>query len=127
MRTVALLRSFVDAVRADGAELALIVVPGRDQVDRGSWEAVLEANPAMSALSWDLTGLDRKLIEWCRREGVPCLSLLPSFEAHAEDGSTLHFHYDGHWTAAGHALAADTTAAFLRDRSLVSKDRRVRQ
>jgi hypothetical protein len=127
MRTVALLRSFVDAVRADGAELALIVVPGRDQVDRGSWEAVLEANPAMSALSWDLTGLERKLIEWCRRESVPCLSLLPSFEVHAEDGSTLHFHYDGHWTAAGHALAADTTAAFLRDRSLVSKDRRVRQ
>lgn len=127
VRTSALLGSLANAVRADGAQLAVVVVAGRNQVDRGSWEAVLEANPAMSALSWDLDGLERKLMEWCRREGVPCLSLLPSFEAHARDGSTLHFHYDGHWTAAGHALAAETTAAFLLDRSLVSKDRRVRR
>ena len=43
------------------------------------------------------------------------LALAPPFRKAAESGGKpLHFAHDGHWTAAGHRLAAELTADFLR-------------
>ena len=62
------------------------------------------------------------MLDWCARAGVACIQLSPAFLAR-RDRERLHFHYDGHWTAAGHALAAQTVVDFLRGGSA---DRAVR-
>ena len=67
----------------------------------------------MRLVAWDLDGPERHVFGWCGRTGVPCIQLSPAFMAR-RDEQRLHFHYDGHWTAAGHALAAETVANFLR-------------
>jgi hypothetical protein len=53
------------------------------------------------------------VLGWCERQGVDCVAMSPAFLAARDAQARLHFVHDGHWTAAGHALAADTMAAFL--------------
>jgi len=101
------------AVRADGARLMVMVVTARELIYPDDWRQVLETYPAMSRVAWDLDGPERHVLGWCQRAGVPCIQLSPAFVAQ-RDAQRLHFHYDGHWTAAGHALAAETVANFLR-------------
>ena len=50
-------------------------------------------------------GPERHVLEWCGRAGVSCVQLSAAFLA-ASSGPRLHYNFDGHWTAAGHALAA---------------------
>jgi len=106
-------------VSADGAHLALMVVSSRERVYPETWQTITEANPRMKDNDWDLGAPERKVLQWCNERGVPCLALSPIFAAHNTEGQRLHWLYDGHWTAAGHALAAKTVAEFLREQHLL--------
>jgi hypothetical protein len=106
------------AVEAAGARFALLIVTARDQVYPDGWQEIVAAHPAMREVEWDLLGPERRVLDWCRRASVPCLQLSPTFAAQ-RDETVLHFKHDGHWTAAGHALAARTTAEFLRREDLI--------
>jgi hypothetical protein len=117
-RTFVLLASLRSAVEADGARLAVVVVTAREQIYPEDWRQVLGANPAMASMQWELQGPERRLMRWCEATGVPCLRLSPAFEEAAANGPRLHFLHDGHWTEAGHALAARTVAGFLRTERL---------
>lgn len=48
--------------------------------------------------------------------GVELLDLTPAFQAEARKGAQLYLTNDTHWTAAGHALAAQSIGAFLAQR-----------
>ncbi len=111
--TEGILRALRDAVRADGAELVIMVVTSREQVYSADWAALQATYPAMRASSWDLDGPERRVLGWCAREQVGCVALSPAFRAAREGAPRLHWQYDGHWTAAGHALAAQTMAQAL--------------
>lgn len=60
---------------------------------------------------------ERKLhagfVEKLRSIGLPVLDLAPAFE---KGGHPLNYHFanDGHWTATGHALAAEEIAGFIK-------------
>ena len=108
-----LLAGLRDAVAADGAHFAVMIVTAREQIYPGDWQQLLDTYPAMRQINWDLNGPERRVLAWCERATVPCIQLSPAFVAR-RDEQRLHFHFDGHWTPAGHALAAETVANFLR-------------
>ena len=49
--------------------------------------------------------------------GIETCDLTPALRAASRSGDALYFTYDGHWTAAGHAVAARTMAACLKESS----------
>jgi hypothetical protein len=113
-RTERLLSAFQDQVRADGARFVVMIVTAREQIYPDDWQQVLQTYPAMQAKSWDVNGPERHVLDWCARSGAQCVALSPAFTAARETAPRLHWHFDGHWTAAGHALAAETMTNFLR-------------
>lgn len=108
-----LLTALRDAVAADGARFVVMIVTAREQVYPDDWQRLVQTYPAMHDVPWDITGPERRVLAWCEAAGVSCVQLSPAFAAR-RDQQRLHFLYDGHWTAAGHALAAQTVAAYLR-------------
>ncbi len=105
------LRQSVDAA---GARFAIAVLSAREQVYPESWQAVLAAHPAMASLPWDLDAPQRRVETWCAQHQVPCVTLAGPFREAAQAGAApLHFHYDGHFTPAGHQLAARVLADSL--------------
>lgn len=120
-RTEDLLGALRDEVAAMGARLAVVVVAGRDEVYPEMWAEVLETYPAMQQRAWDVDAPRRRVVEICRGLGVPVLELAPAMRERREE-QALHFRRDGHWTAAGHRLAAEEMANFLVKGGLLTKD-----
>jgi hypothetical protein len=108
-----LLTALRDAVVADHAKFVVMIVTSREQIYPADWAKLLETYPAMQQVRWDVNGPERHVLNWCEHAGVTCVQLSPAFRA-AAGAQRLHYNFDGHWTAAGHALAAQTVANFLR-------------
>ncbi len=104
---------------ANGARFAVAVLSTRDQIYPQWWEEILAAHPHMQQRQWDLDGPQHRIEAWCTQHEVPCLPLAPAFRAAAASGEPLHFHHDGHWTAAGHRLAAAELTRFLAHQGMV--------
>jgi hypothetical protein len=113
--TEGLLTALRDAVAADGARFMVMIVTAREQIYDADWQALLATYPAMQRRSWDLNGPERRVLDWCARSGVSCVQLSRAFAARRGDGTRLHFIHDGHWTPAGHALAAQAMYDVLRE------------
>jgi hypothetical protein len=74
----------------------------------------------MQGRQWDLEWPRQRVEAWCREQHVDCIAMAPDFEAAAaQGGEPLHFAQDGHWTAAGHRLAARTLTEFLLAKPLL--------
>jgi lysophospholipase L1-like esterase len=105
------LRTMARTARRAGSRIAIVYIPAIHQVTDA-------ARPAMerAGFVWDpRTLVDTTFPDRLRRfgaaEDVPVVDLLPAFRA-ARDRD-LYYVHDGHWTAAGHALAASTIAESL--------------
>jgi hypothetical protein len=116
--TLALLSELRRRVEAAGARFAVVVFPTRYQVSDALWAAQarrLGLDPA----GFDLRTPQRRLGEWAQGSGTELIDLLDAFRGAAPRGG-LYFSIDAHWTAAGHALAADTLCESLLGRGLLS-------
>jgi len=113
-RTEGLVGKLRDAVQADGARFVVMVVTAREEIYPQDWQEILETYPPMQQMSWDVQGPERRVLDWCARTDTTCVALSPAFFAARDQAPRLHWHADGHWTAAGHALAAETMTKFLR-------------
>lgn len=78
-----------------GARFAVALIPTREQVRQRD------------------APVFQPIVEFCRRQGIACLSLLESF-ADEGDASQPYFPTDIHWTRAGHRLAAEAISRFLQ-------------
>ncbi|RMH23066.1 MAG: hypothetical protein D6696_01690 [Acidobacteria bacterium] len=100
------------AVEAQGAALAVVLVPAALQVDERRWRAALTyagGDPA----AYDPATPSRFFAELAASRQVPVLDLLPAFRAARNAGEELYFQHDPHWNAGGHRLAASALARFL--------------
>ena len=116
--TLSCIRQLDRMVAADGAELAVVVLPSLYQVDRQEWLLMLER---LSVAEADLGGLDmghpnRLLAHFCRRENIPLLDMTDRF-ARAPDPSTFYLTAvgDGHFSARGHEFAAAAIGRYLAE------------
>ena len=116
--TLALLQRIREYGDERGIETALVVAPAAFQVDAAEWDALIEDNK-LKREDWAPDAPNRYLAARATEIGMPMLDLLPAFQTEAaRGGPPLYFARDGHWTPAGHALAAREVAAFLAARGL---------
>jgi hypothetical protein len=98
--TRALLHRFADDCRARDVPFLVVVFPTVNEVHRRE----ISDRPG------------RMVAAACGERDVPVLDLLEGFRAAARrSGTDLYFPQDHHWTAAGHAVAADLLEAFLAE------------
>ena len=115
--TAAILRRLAAEVHAHDGRLAVVIIGAPEQIYPERWAATLRRYPQMTAQEYDLDFPNRQIAQILEEAQIPYRDLLPVFRAMASqsDNTPLHFRYDGHWTPAGHRLAAETLAPFVAD------------
>ena len=100
-------------VKASGRRFAVILIPTKEQVLDGYIEALMERT-GVSPSDIDVFGYRDYLLRVLNEKGVEVLDLTPFFD-HPAQGTTADYYFqaDGHWNAAGHALAAQKLAEVL--------------
>lgn len=114
--TEAIIKRLRDEVEARGAKLVVVLIGAPEQVYPEQWQRLLAANPALQQISMDVDTPNRRLDNFLTQENILHLDLLPIFREAAAKPETppLHFRHDGHWTVAGHRLAAESIQDFLQ-------------
>jgi hypothetical protein len=107
------LRAIGERGKAAGARTLVCFAPGKIQVSRTSFlDAVRRAgfDPARC----DLDRPQKELVARLRDVGVETLDLMPALRA-ADAAGERDYYEEGHWNAAGHALAAREVARYLAE------------
>jgi hypothetical protein len=99
-------------VEAAHAELLLVCIPAAVQVDSTYWWPVHLGVRLDERVVRD-TVFQSRLAQFAKQEQVPLIDLLPTLRKHSS--ARLYFQQDGHWTAAGHDVAASVIRERLRD------------
>lgn len=102
-----------------GARFAVALIPLGIQVS-SSWREEFLTAHRLREQDIEIDRPQRLVAEWGARTGVPVIDLLPAFREAARQGASLYLEEDGHWSAAGHALADDVLARELLARGLVA-------
>ena len=116
----ALLVATRDEAERQGARFGLVIVPGKWQVHREDWQALLAARGETDDDRWVLRGPDRRMAQIADAHQIPVLDLMPPLRDAADAGRRLYYPTDIHWTAAGHEVAARSVADFLLSSGLLN-------
>jgi SGNH hydrolase-like domain, acetyltransferase AlgX len=112
--TEALVGRLAAAVARQGARFAIVLVPDKMAVVPGLLDTTFGLT-TFRGQAHDALRPHRELNALLERAGVVHLSLLDAFRARAAaHGTPTFFTRDSHWNAAGHALAAERMAPFVR-------------
>jgi hypothetical protein len=101
--------------RSLGIALAVVVIPELRQVDSTAWTSMTAENAAVYGR--DIP--NRRIVEYCTKEGIPVLDLLPAF-LDAGHPRKNYFRVDNHWTVEGNIFAGRAIGRFLTERHLVA-------
>jgi hypothetical protein len=95
----------------------IVLFPDEFQVD-GDLRREIYQTYHLTADDVDLAYPNRLVGDYCRRHGIFCLDLLPSFQ---EQGATriLYKLRDTHWNEAGNRLAGELIFNFLEQHHLI--------
>jgi hypothetical protein len=104
-KTEALFDELTREASAAGARSAVFLIPLWIQVDPARLEDFRARHPESGSLA--LRAPQERMIAWGARARVPVIDLQAAFAAEQARGVTLYLERDGHWTPAGHLLAAD--------------------
>lgn len=111
------------AAAANGARFVVFVVNGREEVSPARMKTAVDLHPDLAA-GVDPDKPNRLLVRFLQRRGIPVIAPLDEFRAaFGTDGRPGFYDADIHWTAAGHALAAERLARGLVDLGLVAPPR----
>ena len=110
--TDALIGALAARCEAAGVDFAVLLFPDSLQATRAGAERARQSWP--EAAGWDFAAAQHK-IDTIAQKHAPTLDLLPALSA-ADGGPPLYLAKDGHWTARGHAVAAEGAAGFVAER-----------
>lgn len=119
--TEVILSEWNTQVQEDGALLMVVSVPGHWAVYEEDWRDIPQSYPslALEFSRWNQDKPDDYLNEITHRHDIPYLSLTSTFRTYAANNTQqLYFSQDGHWTEAGHTLAAQTILEWLSEKNL---------
>jgi hypothetical protein len=117
--TEALLARTRASAEAQGAELLVVAAPSQFQIYDDDWHDLIGTDRKSVLAQYDQDAPNRRLAEAAARSGVRLFDLLPGIREAAGSGDEpLYYHNDGHWTPAGHALAARLITGYLDEQGL---------
>ena len=111
--TEALIRAMNDDVRSHGAQFVVVTLSNGIQVT----PSPQTRNTFLRAIgATDIFYPDNRIREFCQRERIPVVTLVPDLQKYAEtNNSFLHGFGDnignGHWNALGHQVAGELAAS----------------
>jgi hypothetical protein len=118
--TARILKRLRDDVHATGAALAVFTVPAVEEVNRSAMQsAMTRAADAERICLEGAPGYDR-LAAILEELEIFEIDLLPDFRTASERGRTELFRKEGHWSPAGHALAAERVLGAIDDGRLLA-------
>ncbi len=93
----------------------LVTLANNEQVNKNLWDQLLRTYPKMQDRKLDLEKPDKLIFEFCFKEKLNCLSLLPDFKQYLEKNptETTHYKIDGHWNQNGTNVAAKSLFIYL--------------
>ncbi|RJR46788.1 MAG: hypothetical protein C4567_01770 [Deltaproteobacteria bacterium] len=99
------------------APLVVVILPDEFQVDGNLRQEIFQTYH-LTGDKVDLAYPNRLVGDYCRRHGILCLDLLPSFQEQGE-ARTLYKLRDTHWNEAGNRLAGELIFDFLAQHHLI--------
>jgi GDSL-like lipase/acylhydrolase family protein len=111
-KTADLLGALAREVTAHEAQLLVVYVPNRFEVDAHAWELTRIVYDVDDTV-WDRRAVGRRLLRIGAVRGFPVLDLTETLRREVRWWSGPYFDYDGHWNATGHRAAANAVREFL--------------
>ena len=109
--TEALILELQDEVEANGAQLAVLVIPAAPQIE-----------PPEGDAAWYCNAPNETLTTFLDEAGIPYLDMLPIFREEADaGGGPYYFERDFHMNVQGHNLATDLLYQFV-DETFITAD-----
>jgi hypothetical protein len=103
--TEALLSATRDEAEKAGATFVLVNIPAPWEIDPPFWDR-MRWFFGLPETGWDMSRPSQRLAEIAARRGIAYLDLSPAIRAALPTQPRLYYQIDGHWTSAGHDLAA---------------------
>lgn len=122
-RTQRFIRQTESLAEENDAGFLLVSFPEMWRV--GSQEEMERRMKSMSRdvldYQWNFDKTDRILRDFCQKEKIPFLSLLPPFrESYRKTRKSLHFAFDMHLNKRGHRVAADAILDYLLRKKMIT-------
>lgn len=101
------------------AKYLLVTLANNEQVNPSVWTQLKDTYPQLSAAKIDLQKPDKLVSQFCDKDQVKCLALLPEFAKSFSQnpGQLTHYPKDGHWTNLGTDIAVDSLVKYLKENS----------
>ena len=118
--TKAIIAQLHQEVEADGAQLAVVILPDRHLVEGDYLAWALRTYPAMRERDWDLDKPNRIMRAFLEEQAIPYLEMVEEFREYTrQSGRPLYYPRDGHWNREGHHLAGELIYHWLVETDLV--------